>query len=355
MRRLATPSLPAILFFAFPLFFAGCAGCGQSAICSMKDTINAPQSRTMRRNLMANGLQEFCRQMLLRSTTLRMDNDLTTPSMGRFFPTECQKVELDNGDINVRFFGIGYAHTNITRKVTFQMAGTVQYNQDFQVSDDCDIYAYFRPRQIGGENFQIKKIEQQTAAYFNSMSNMGEAFGKNLLSTRLREGFTVIHDREEHDAFSLGILSVGQKPEQVLRVSTEGRVPYENQRVEVHQNQREFIGPIEVRETGKALYLNAKLDGGVPLDVFVFTQAVANPALLQYIEVPQVQAIAGQPLLSDAIAAQMGYQKVLPVAPGLYYVVFDNSTLAGSTSPPFNPNEDRAALVDYAIQIGDVP
>jgi hypothetical protein len=334
---------------------AGCAGCGQSALCSMKGTINAPQSRTMRRHLMEDGLKEFCRQMLLHSTTLRMENDQA--GMGRFFPTDCQKTDAANGDIFVRFSGVGYAHTNMTRKVTFSMSGAVQYNQDFQVSDDCEIYAYFRPRQITGENFQIKKIEQQTAAYFNSLSNMGETFGKNLVSKKLREGFTVIHDREEHDAFTLGILAVGQKPAQAFQTGArEHMEAYDNQRIEVHQNQREFVGPIEVREPGKGIYLSARLDGGVPLDVLVLTQRDANPALLQYIDVPAVQAMAGQPLLTDAISAQtQNYQKVIPTPPGLYYVVFDNTALAGINNPTGGLNDDRAALLDYAVQIGDLP
>jgi hypothetical protein len=319
----------------------------------MKGTINEPQSRTMRRRLMEDGLKEFCRQMLLRSTVLRMEADQA--GMGRFFPTQCQKSEVANGDIFVRFSGVGYAHTNMTRKVTFQMSGAVQYNQDFQVSDDCDIYAYFRPRQISSESFQINKIEAQAASYFNSMSDMGAKFGQSLVSTKLREGFTVIHDREEHDSFSLGTLTVGQKPMTAIQVSNAGRISYENQRIEVHQNQREFVGPIEVKNPGQ-LFITAQSDGGVPLDVMLYPQQVANQALTQYLEVPGVQPIATPPLWTDVVPAQMpGYARSIPVMPGVYYVVFDNSAVLGTAMPVGAAHEDRAALLDYAIQIGETP
>lgn len=290
--------------------------------------------------------------MLLRSTVLKMENDQA--GMGRFFPTQCQKMDMENGDVFVRFSGIGYAHTNMTRKVTFQMAGAVQYNQDFQVSEDCDIYAYFRPRQISGENFQVNKIESQAASYMNSISNMGDSFGRNLLSTKLREGFTVIHDRDEHDSFSLGILTVGQRPMAAIQVNGKDRIPYENQRIEVHQNQREFVGPIEVRESGQSIFIHAKTDGGVPLDAMVFTQQAANAALMQYVELPTVQPIAAPPLWADVIPAQsVGYARAVATPPGIYYVVFDNSAVAGAANPVGAAHEDRAALLDYAIQIGE--
>jgi hypothetical protein len=39
----------------------------------------------------------------------------------------------------------------------------------------------------------------------------------------------------------------------------------------------------------------------------------------------------------------------------MYYVVFDNTPTAGSTSPPMNAFDDRAATIRYAVQLGDAP
>lgn len=309
----------------------------------------------MRRNLMRQGLDQFCREMLLHNAPLRMQND--QPAMGRYYPTECKQHETESGDLFVRFSGIGYAYTNVTKKLTFSMSGAVQYNQDFQIADDaCEIYAYFRPRQIASSDFKINKIEQQAAAFFNQLTPMGDDFGKQLVAGKLREGFTVIQLEDATQEVGLGIVPLGQKPQKGVAAGGDGRRTYENTRVEVHANQRDFVGPIEVRESGQSLFLTANVDGGVPVDVFVMTQRDANPALMQYIETPQVQPLPAQPLWQDVIPAQMpGFRRNIPVPPGLYYVIFDNSAVAGTAAPPQNVLDDRAAFIEYAVQVGERP
>jgi hypothetical protein len=309
----------------------------------------------MRRNLMQEGLEQFCKQMLLHNAPLKFQP--SEPTMGRFFPTDCKQSESENGDLFVRFTGIGYAFTNVTKKLTFNLSGAVQYNQDFQIADEaCEIYAYFRPRQIASSDFKVNKIEQPAASYFSKLTPMGDDFGKQLLSGKLREGFTVIQLEDGSQEFSLGVLALGSKPQKPVQVHGEGRIGYENSRVEIHQNQRDFVGPIEVSESGRAIYLTAQVDGGVPVDVFVMPQRDANIALGQYLEVPQIQAFTAPPLWSDVIPAQMpGFRRNIPVPPGLYYVIFDHSAAAGTVAPPQNVLDDRAALIEYAVQVGDAP
>ena len=48
----------------------------------------------------------------------------------------------------MRFDGIGYAFTNLSRKVSFTSGATVQYNEDFKCADDNSIYAYFDTRSV---------------------------------------------------------------------------------------------------------------------------------------------------------------------------------------------------------------
>jgi hypothetical protein len=48
-------------------------------------------------------------------------------------------------------------------------------------------------------------------------------------------------------------------------------------------------------------------------------------------------------------------QQSIPLPKGVYYVVFDNTPTAGAVSPPNNPLDDRAAVVNYVLQIGDAP
>ena len=46
-------------------------------------------------------------------------------------------------------------------------------------------------------------------------------------------------------------------------------------------------------------------------------------------------------------------KRAVPVPPGMYYVVFDNTPTAGQVAPPVNALDDRAAVVNYLIEIGD--
>jgi hypothetical protein len=352
VRRLgfSKAALGAALLFAST---QGCASCGQSTICSFRGTVNSPQNRTMRRNLMKEGLEKFCEQMKNRDAPLRLQKD--QPLVGRFYANQCQQVQLENGDLSVRFSGAGYTHTNLTRKVTFTMSAAVQYNQDFLVAEDaCDVYGYFRPRQVLSSDFKVNKIEAQLAAYFNQGSSMGDDFGKQLVSGQLREGFTVIQLSNGSIDFGAGIVELGKKPFHPVMATGKDRITYQNDRVEVHQEQRDFVGPIEIKEKGRALYLTAKIDGGVGLDVFLFTRNAGDQALQQYLNEPKARAFPENARWADAIPPQVpDFRRTVPLPPGQYYLVFDNTSSAGATMPVGGPNDDRAALLDYAIQIGD--
>jgi hypothetical protein len=59
--------------------------------------------------------------------------------------------------------------------------------------------------------------------------------------------------------------------------------------------------------------------------------------------------------MADVAAAVTPYKKSLPVAKGRYYFVVDNTATAGRVSPPQTAFDDRAALVNYAVQVGDAP
>jgi hypothetical protein len=53
------------------------------------------------------------------------------------------------------------------------------------------------------------------------------------------------------------------------------------------------------------------------------------------------------------------YQRAVPVSPGMYYVVIDNTPFAGQAAPPppslLGMVSDTPAVVNYAIEIGDEP
>lgn len=344
MNRLSMP--------AAALALTSLIACGQGSLCAFRGTINAPESRSQRRALLATGLGEFCHQLLTRNAPLRMSQD--TPVIGRFYAKDCRQRELESGDLFVEFSGFGYGFTNVSKKITFTMNGAVRYNQDFLIpKDTCDIYAYFRPRSVSSSDFRVYKIQGQMAQFLNALSPVGDNFGKQLVSGKLAEGFTVIHNEKGHDDVVPGIVALGAKPQHPFDVRGSDKIPYENLRTEIHQNQRDFVGPIEVRESGRSIYLTATLDGTPAVDVLLLRREEAEGALKAYFENTEVGPVQVTPLISEVVQAGVTYQRAVPVPPGVYYVVFDHSASLGRVLPPGNAFDDRAALVSYVVQIGD--
>lgn len=333
-----------------PLTLTSC----KNPVCTFRGTINKPENLTMRKSLLRKGMGDFCKQMTTRNAPLKLSPD--SPVIGRFYPVQCQ---AGDGDLlNVTFSGYGYAWTNVTKKMTFTGGGSASYRYDFQVTEGerCDIYAYFRPARVDASSFQVYKIESQLTSMFNSFSQFGDNFGKQMVSKKLQEGFTVIsRDANEQNVdFALGIVPIGKRPFHPYQVdSSDGRVTYENERVEVHQNQRDFVGPIDVQDSGKALYLRANVDGVQAVDVMIMRKADGDASLKLYYEYPQHGPLAAAPIDGQVLQSGREMNRGVSVPPGMYYVVFDNTPSAGQVAPPVNALDDRAAVVNYLIQVGD--
>lgn len=342
---------------------AGCASCGQKTLGAVDGSINDPQNRTLRRSILAQGLEKFCQEMTTRSAPLSLSPD--APAVGRFFPDNCVKRELPNGDLDVEFAGRGYAFTNLSKKLVFRSGAAVQYNQDF-LMDGSTVYAYFRTAQVRASDFRVLLIEQQAAALFNSVMPLGDTFGRQLLTGKIQEGFTVIRDSEGGTEFSMGLVPKGSHPNQVNRQS--GRVLLEAGRVEVHQNQRDFVGPLRVEGSGRALFLEVQVDGAATADVLVMDagrlggevsrvdpQSPGQRSLDLYLAYGASGPLAGAPRFAEALPGGATTTRMIPVPEGLYYVIWDNTPSAGPSSPPMNALDDRAATVRYALQVGDTP
>jgi hypothetical protein len=331
---------------------SGCASCGQSFLGVISGPINDPSNAGLRRDILRFGLKQFCPEMLKRNAPLALQQG--TPAIGRFYPKQCTQSELPDGNIFVQFAGVGYAWTNVSKKLTFTMGGTVAYNADF-LMEGSTMYAYFRPVQVTHSNFQSRVIEQPVASFLNQLTPLGNTFGQQLVQGKLAEGFTVIRENDGNADFGLGLIERGKRPQKPFDVKGGSRVTYENARTEVHQNQRDFVGPIVVSDTGRALYVTATLDGVQAADVLLMRQAEGEASLDYYLAYPQVGPLAGAPFVADVMQAGVQYQRTVPVAPGTYYLVFDNSTSAGQVSPPVNLLDDRAAVISYVVQVGDEP
>lgn len=341
--------------FALLLLLAtglGCASLGQKWMGFINGPLNDPSNRTLRREILAYGLKEFCNEMRVRSAPLTLSPG--APSVGRFFPESCTRRDMPNGDMLVEFRGRGYGWTNVSRKTAFSMSGAVEYDQDF-VMDGNTMYALFRTRQVPSSNFHVDVIEIQLAAMLNQLAPIGDGFGRQLVDAKLREGFTVIRDPNGNADFAIGILRPGQRPTMPVHVRGTDRIAYESGRSEVHQNQRDFIGPVTIKESGRALFITAQLEGAPAADLLVLRGIDGRAALDAYMAAPAAQPITAQPIAADPVLGGATYRRALPLPEGTYWVVLDNTPTAGPTSPPYNAFDDRAAAFAYAVQVGDAP
>ena len=338
-------------FAAFAAFATGAVGCGPP-YCTFRGTINQPSSLSMRKSMLRKGMGDFCKRMLERNAPLRLAPE--SPVIGRYYPTQCSAPEGD--DLNVNFAGFGYAYTNVSKKVTFLASAAALYRYDFLVTegDRCDVYAYFRTSRVDASNFAVHRIEGQAANLLNQFTSMGETMGKQLIGKKLSEGFTVIHYSDTNsDDFGLGIIAVGRKPFHPYQVHGADRITYENERTEVHQNQRDFVGPINVEDSGRSLFVTAQMDGAPAIDMLIMRKAEGDASLQLYYEYAQSGPLAAAPVAGEILQQGIEVKRAVPVPPGMYYVVFDNTPTAGQVAPPVNALDDRAAVVNYLIQIGD--
>jgi hypothetical protein len=338
---------------AFVLALAGCP----NPVCKFRGTINEPENLTMRRSLLRKAMGDVCQQMTQRNAPLRLQPD--TPVIGRFYPQQCASKDDEQGGLYLQFAGFGYGFTNLTRKLTFTSSGAALYHYDFRVREDgkCDIYAYFRPVRVDASDFRVNRIELGVASMLNQLTQVGDNFGKQLVSGKLTEGFTVIsYDASDTDVdFSLGIVPVGQPPFHPYAVHGADKATYESERTEVHQNERDFIGPIPVDGSGRAIFITAQMDGAPAIDVMVVRKEEGDASLRLYFDYPQTGPLAAPPMTDDVLQAGSEMKRAVSVPPGMYYVILDNSASAGRVSPP-PPGaafDDRAAVVNYLIQVGD--
>lgn len=349
--------------FVVPLLASliGCAGLAQSsgpsALAIMPGVINRADNKSLRFAMLKYGLETFCQEMTKRGAPLKLSDD--QPSIGRFFPQRCDTRLVDDETTRsflVQFFGSGYAWTNVTKRLGFDAAGVVEYDPDFLL-DGSTMYLYFRTKHIAATSFQAGMIENPAAnlALVMAPGGFAEKFGRQVVAEELTRGFTVIRKDDGTVDFGLGIVDKGKEPFHPYQIKDSKRATLANERIEVHSGQREFLGPFEVDSQGRALFFTAGVDGAEAVDLFVVPKDAGDQWLSLYIHQQGTTPPTYQPLMSDVAAAVTPYRKALPVAKGRYYFVVDNTPTAGRVAPPQKAFDDRAALVNYAVQVGDAP
>ncbi len=347
-RRAATSgAFITLLAMASGASFAGCPCVG--------GVVNA--SPALRWFLFSNfGASRICPEMMKLGMPIKMQDQ--GPAIGRFFPMQCRHdVNDPSQTVTVHFAGTGYVFMNPAKRVGFSCTGSVEYRPDFQIVED-DVYVWGRlNRMVQGPNFQIAYVENgilDLAANIPPFGSMANFLGQTVVSSEMTRGFTVVHNEEKGNDFALGVLMPPQKPHHPFKVTNAAHYTFANETTEIHQNQRDFLGPFEVAEAGQTLTMMLSLSGP-PVDVMVITKGTGDAWRDFYQRGPMGMGpppgpiIAGGPLQPGPTDTRR-----FALAPGLYYVVIDNTATAGIVSPPtslFNPLGDAVARVSYVAQL----
>jgi hypothetical protein len=356
IHRRKHTTLALVAFVALALACSGLTRSGPGAVALMPGVVNRTDNKSLRFAMLKFGLDEFCREMLSRSTPLKLADD--APPVGRFFPRRCESKVVDEETTKtflVQFGGSGYAWTNLTLRIGFDAAGVVEYAPDFLL-DGSTMYVYFRTKQIASTNFQTVMVESPGANLAMAMApgGLADKVGRQLVSEQLARGFTVLRDSEGQVDFGLGVIEKGKRPFHPYDVRGTDKLVLSNERLEIHSGQREFLGPYVVESDSRALYLTVGVDGVPAIDLFLVPRDAAEPWLTGYIQKPQAAAPAYPPLVEDVVPASSQWHRSVPVSKGGYFVVLDNTATAGRVAPP-GGGDDRAALANCVVQLGDAP
>jgi hypothetical protein len=123
-------------------------------------------------------------------------------------------------------------------------------------------------------------------------------------------------------------------------------VTVESLRSQVNAGERDFIGPVTIDRAGRAIYTTMQLDGQPSVAVLLVPKPLGDVALQAYLNAGPAAQLPYPPMTTDTVQYGVQYQRAVPVAPGMYYVVVDNTAMVNPAS---------AAVVSYSIQIGDAP
>ncbi len=342
---------------------ASCIACGgtqQAGVGAINvlsaGVINDPGNKSLRFDLLRFGLAEFCSEMQRRGVALKMRDG--EPNLGRFYATSCQSQLLDEQQrqtLIVRYAGRGFGWTNVTHRVGFESQGLVEYAPDFQMHGES-MYIYFRPRNVSSTAFATTLVESPLANTGIVLTGVRpDQLGQDIVQSQLGRGFTVIrYGKTGETDFALGVVPLGQRPFHPFHVVDSEKVTLDNDRAEVHSGQQDYIGGLNVTEEDQALFLTMTLDGAPEVDVLLIPKPVGDGLITQLTTqagptVPNVSAFG------SILRAGSTFRQYMPVPKGSYYLLVDHTSLVGLANPPATPLDDRAARIDYLVQVGDRP
>lgn len=351
------PRLVAVaLAAAAALGGAAGGGCSSQALLAiMPGVVNDPENRTLRQEILQKATPELCAELLRRNIPLRLgDQD---PGTGRLYPQSCQARVLANGNLQIDFAARGFAWTNVTKRVGLTASASIEYEADFRL-EDGSMWIWFRHRSTVAKKVELPMIESPVPSAIGSLvpgaQQMIGPLAEGVLERELKRGFTVVRDDDGYATFALGVLPVGQRPPAPFE-RTGSRQVLANERVEIHQDQRDFVGPFLIEDDDMALYLTLGVEGAPAIDVLVVPEMTGGPWLEGHLTQAGAAPPPGMALLDEPVASGPLHRRAIRVPKGRVYVVLDNTATAGRTAPAGTGGDDRAALVTLGIELDDAP
>ena len=305
------------------------------------------------------GADRICPELLKRSMPVRLTDG--APAVGRFFPVSCGvRIDEANHVIVVNITGTGYGYVVPARRVGYSVSASVEYRPDFVIAGD-DIYLWARVnRVVDGPRFNTAYIENgylDAVGNLPPFGNLGNFLGNQAVSGVMTRGFTVIHNSSRGDDFTLGIIQPPTRPQHPFQVVSNERLTFANETTDVHNTQRDFLGPFEVGNPGQSIFLSTTVQGPA-VNMVVVTKAVGDAWREAYQTGRPASAPPGPVQYSNVVQPGAVDSRRYALAPGLYYIVVDNNVggpSLGSLLTPINPLGIGAASglarVSYVAQL----
>lgn len=325
----------------------GNGGCGL-----FRDSVNA--SPELRWFLFSSfGAQRMCPEMLKRGAPLKLTGNGN--AIGRFFPERCSAIVNDGPrTITLAFSGTGFAWTPLAGRVGFAVSATVDYRMDFFMEEEAT-YVWAKPSRIAyGPDFRMGAIENKVVdwAAQGPAGYMVSTFGSQIVEGQLSNGFTVVHT-EAGDEFSIGILTPPARPQRFFAAGG-GRTTLERDTTEIRVDQMDLVGPLEVPSSGQALFLRFQVTGPA-VDALIIRRGAGDLWRSGLQLGAELAPPPEAPLSAFTLQPGQEAKQVVPLPPGQYYLVLDNSQRMGAVNPPWSPLGivgGNAAVVAYAAEVG---
>jgi hypothetical protein len=318
--------------------------------------INDPENKSLRFDVLKFGLESACDEMSRRGAALKVRDG--EPIVGRFFAKQCHSQIIDQPgrqSFAVRFEGRGYAWTNVTGRLGFESSGIIEFSPDFQLHGEA-MYVYLRPRNVTAATFKTTLLESELGQTAMNMTQTNpDEVGQNILLSQLRRGLTVIRYSEKGETeFAVGLIPVGQVPYKPFQVQSDKRT-LDNDQTEVHSGQQDLIGGFTVEDDDEALFLNVVLDGAPQVDVLIVPKQTGDVMLDTYTTARGASSLPAPAVFETVLAQGTPLTRAVPLPQGTYYLLIDHSAAIGQAAPPTQILDDRAAKLEYLIQLGDAP